>query len=158
MDASLNLEGGIHFVFTEDEYGNTPALRAELDWLLYNKPLEYAQLVLNGEIEHHLSLGCDHGRLEDCPLLSQTAKYLPADICFDSAGRYSFIFIRLRPVHPAVAGGQLADLLLELFGQLGLFQPPAPVLAHGGGLVDAGGVVQPQPVLHGNDTGRCRTA
>ena len=34
----------------------------------------------------------------------------------------SFIFIRLRPVHPAVAGGQLADLLLELFGQLGLFQ------------------------------------
>ena len=27
----------------EDEYGNTPAQRAELDWLLYNKPLEYAQ-------------------------------------------------------------------------------------------------------------------
>ena len=49
----------------EDEYGNTPAQRAELDWLLYNKPLEYAQLVLNGEIEHYLSLGCDHGRLED---------------------------------------------------------------------------------------------
>ena len=22
----------------EDEYGNTPAQRAELDWLLYNKP------------------------------------------------------------------------------------------------------------------------
>ena len=49
----------------EDEYGNTPAQRAELDWLLYNKPLEYAQLVLRGEIEHYLSLGCDHGRLED---------------------------------------------------------------------------------------------
>ena len=28
------------------EYGNTPAQRAELDWLLYNKPLEYTQLVL----------------------------------------------------------------------------------------------------------------
>ena len=28
----------------EDEYGNTPAQRAELDWLLYNKPLEYAQM------------------------------------------------------------------------------------------------------------------
>ena len=42
-----------------------PAQRAELDWLLYNKPLEYAQLVLGGEIEHYLSLGCDHGRLED---------------------------------------------------------------------------------------------
>ena len=46
------------------EYGNTPAQRAELDWLLYNKLLEYAQLVLGGEIERYLSLGCDHGRLE----------------------------------------------------------------------------------------------
>ena len=49
----------------EDEYGSTPAQRAELDWLLYNKPLEYAQLVLGGGMEHYLSLGCDHGRLED---------------------------------------------------------------------------------------------
>ena len=49
----------------EDEYGNTPAQRAELDWLLYNKPLEYAQMVLRGETEHYLSLGCDHGWLED---------------------------------------------------------------------------------------------
>jgi hypothetical protein len=47
----------------EDEYGNTPAQRAELDWLLYNKPLECVQLVLSGEIEHYLSLGCDHGIL-----------------------------------------------------------------------------------------------
>ena len=49
----------------EDEYGNAPARRAELDWLLYNKPLEYAQMVLGGEMECHLSLGCDHGRMED---------------------------------------------------------------------------------------------
>ena len=49
----------------EDEYGNTPTQRAELDWLLYNKLLEYAQMVLGGEIEHFLSLGCDHGGLED---------------------------------------------------------------------------------------------
>ena len=49
----------------EDEYGNTPAQRAELDWLLYNRPLEYVQLVLGGEMEYYLSLGCDHGRLED---------------------------------------------------------------------------------------------
>ena len=49
----------------EDEYGNTPAQRAELDWLLYNKPLEYAQMVLRGEMERYLSLGCDHGRLDD---------------------------------------------------------------------------------------------
>ena len=55
----------IDCIAVEDEYGNTPAQRAELDWLLYNKPLEYAQLVLGGKIEHYLSLGCDHGRLED---------------------------------------------------------------------------------------------
>ena len=55
----------IDCIAVEDEYGNTPTQRAELDWLLYNKPLEYAQLVLGSEIEHCLSLGCDHGRLED---------------------------------------------------------------------------------------------
>ena len=55
----------IDCIAIEDEYGNTPAQRAELDWLLYNKPLEYAQLVLGGEIKHYLSLGCEHGRLED---------------------------------------------------------------------------------------------
>ena len=49
----------------EDEYGNTPAQRSELVWLLYNKPLEYAQMVLGGEMAHYLSLGCDHGRLKD---------------------------------------------------------------------------------------------
>ena len=55
----------IDCIAVEGEYGNTPAQRAELDWLLYNKPLEYAQMVLKGEMEHYLLLGCDHGRLED---------------------------------------------------------------------------------------------
>ena len=55
----------IDCIAVEDEYGNTPAQRAELDWLLYNKPLEYTQLVLGREIERYLSLGCDHSRLED---------------------------------------------------------------------------------------------
>ena len=51
----------IDCIAVEDEYGNTPAQRA----VLYNKPLEYTQMVLSGEIEHYLSLGCDHGRMED---------------------------------------------------------------------------------------------
>ena len=55
----------IDCIAVEDEYGNSPAQRAELDWLLYNRPLEYAQMVLRGETEHYLSLGCDHGRPED---------------------------------------------------------------------------------------------
>ena len=55
----------IDCIAVEDEYGNTPAQRSELGWLLYNKPLEYAQLVLRGWMEQYLALGCDHGRLED---------------------------------------------------------------------------------------------
>ena len=55
----------IDCIAVEDEYGNTPAQRAELDWLLWNKPLEYAQLVLGGGMERYLSPGGDHGRLDD---------------------------------------------------------------------------------------------
>ena len=55
----------INCIAVEDEYGNTPIQRAELDWLLYNKPLEYAQIVLKGEMGHYLLLGCDHGRPEN---------------------------------------------------------------------------------------------
>ena len=60
----------IDCIAVEDEYGNTPAQRAELDWLLYNKPLEYAQLVLSGEIAHYLSLGRNHDKLENQVKLS----------------------------------------------------------------------------------------
>ena len=55
----------IDCIAVENEYGNTLAQRAELDWLLYNRPLGYAQMVLGGEIEHYLSLGCEHGRPKD---------------------------------------------------------------------------------------------
>ena len=55
----------IDCIAVEDEYGNTPAQRAELDWLLWNKPLEYAQMVLRGEMKRYLSLGRDHGRPEN---------------------------------------------------------------------------------------------
>ena len=62
-------EGGttltIDCIAVEDEHGNTPAQRAELDWLLYNKPLEYAQIVLRKEMARYLSLGCEHSRLKD---------------------------------------------------------------------------------------------
>ena len=34
----------IDCIAVEDEYGSTPAQRAELDWLLYNKPLESPSL------------------------------------------------------------------------------------------------------------------
>ena len=52
----------IDCIAVEDEYSNTPAQRAKLDLLLYNKPLAYAQIVLSEEVKHYLSLGCDHSR------------------------------------------------------------------------------------------------
>ena len=71
----------IDCIAVEDEYGNTPAQRAELDWLLWSKPLEYAQMVLGGEIERYLSLGCDHGRPEDQAPIKNT---MPTDLWFST--------------------------------------------------------------------------
>lgn len=38
----------------EDQVADTRMQRSELDWLIYNEPLTYAQLVLSGEIEDYL--------------------------------------------------------------------------------------------------------
>ena len=55
----------IDCIAIEDEYGNTPAQRAELDWLLYNKPLEYMQLLLTGDPEKYLKDAAGSHGLED---------------------------------------------------------------------------------------------
>ena len=55
----------IDCIAVEDEYGNTPAQRAELDYLIYNDPLGYADLILNGNPEEYLkNVAGSHG-LED---------------------------------------------------------------------------------------------
>ena len=38
----------------EDEYGKTIRQRSALDYLVYNAPLEYAELVLCGDMEGYL--------------------------------------------------------------------------------------------------------
>lgn len=38
--------------------------RSELDWLIYNKPLEYLQAVFSGEIEEYVKGAAEH-RLND---------------------------------------------------------------------------------------------
>ena len=38
--------------------------RSELDWLIYNKPLEYAQLVLGGDLTQYVN-GTPEHRLRD---------------------------------------------------------------------------------------------
>ena len=38
----------------EDEYAKTLRQHSALDYLIYNAPLEYADLVLNGDVEGYL--------------------------------------------------------------------------------------------------------
>ena len=38
----------------ENLYGNSPAYRTELDYLIYNDPLAYADLILTGDVEEYL--------------------------------------------------------------------------------------------------------
>ena len=38
----------------ENEVANSMYQRSELDWLIYNDPLAYAELVLNGDLDRYL--------------------------------------------------------------------------------------------------------
>lgn len=44
----------IDCIAVEDEFGYSPHARAELDWLIYNDPLSYTQMLLNGSLIEHL--------------------------------------------------------------------------------------------------------
>lgn len=48
----------------ENHYDVTNGQMADLNWLLYNAPMEYASLVLSGEIENYLKGPALHG-IED---------------------------------------------------------------------------------------------
>ena len=54
----------IDTIAVENEVVDTIAQHADLDWLIYNKPLEYAQLVLEGGLEEYVRGEAIHG-LED---------------------------------------------------------------------------------------------
>ena len=49
----------------EDALDVTIAQRAELDYLIYNDPLAYADLILNGDPEEYLKTVTGSHRLED---------------------------------------------------------------------------------------------
>ena len=55
----------IDCIAVENEIADNRFDRAELDWLLYNKPLEYADLVLNGGIEKYCKGFRDHSQIAD---------------------------------------------------------------------------------------------
>ena len=44
----------------ENEAANSMYQRSELDWLIYNKPLEYAQLALGGDLEQYVQGRPEH--------------------------------------------------------------------------------------------------
>ena len=44
----------INCTAVEDEMANSRFHRSELDWLIYNDPLSYAELILNGDPEKYL--------------------------------------------------------------------------------------------------------
>lgn len=54
----------IDTIAVENEAANNMYQRSELDWLIYNKPLEYAQLVLDGDLEQYVQ-GTPEHRLMD---------------------------------------------------------------------------------------------
>ena len=54
----------IDTIAVENEVADNMYQRSELDYLIYNKPLEYAQLVLGGDLEGYVKGTAEH-RLMD---------------------------------------------------------------------------------------------
>ena len=54
----------IDTIAVENEVADNMYQRSELDWLIYNKPLEYAQLVIGGGLEGYVKGTLEH-RLMD---------------------------------------------------------------------------------------------
>ncbi len=48
----------------ENQFADNRFQRSELDWLIYNKPLEYAQLVLSEDLQTYLKGKPEH-RISD---------------------------------------------------------------------------------------------
>ena len=54
----------IDTIAVENEVADNMYQRSELDWLIYNAPLEYAELVLNGDPEKYLKAVTEYKRLD----------------------------------------------------------------------------------------------
>lgn len=50
----------INTIDAENEVADNMYQRSDLDWLIYNKPLEYAQLVLGGDLERYVKGTPEH--------------------------------------------------------------------------------------------------
>ena len=54
----------IDTIAVENEVTDNMYQRSELDWLIYNKPLEYVQLVLGGDLEQYVQGTPEHRLME----------------------------------------------------------------------------------------------
>lgn len=57
------IDGGmiaIDTIAVENEVADNMYQHSELDWLIFNKPLEYAQLVLGGALEQYVQGMSEH--------------------------------------------------------------------------------------------------
>ena len=50
----------IDTIAVENEVADNMYQHSELDWLIFNKPLEYAQLVLGGALEQYVQGMSEH--------------------------------------------------------------------------------------------------
>ena len=51
-------------IAVENEVADNMYQRSELDWLIYNAPLEYAELILNGDPEKYLKAVTEYKQLD----------------------------------------------------------------------------------------------
>ena len=54
----------IDTIAVENEYAEDMYQRSELDWLIYNAPLDYARLVLEGDVGKYLKKVTEYRRLD----------------------------------------------------------------------------------------------
>ena len=55
----------IDTIAVENEYADDMYQRSELDWLIYNDPLAYADLVINGEVRGYLKRVTQYKSLDE---------------------------------------------------------------------------------------------
>ncbi len=62
IDGSM---GSIDCITVENEYANNMYEVSELDYLIYNDPMSYVELLLNGKMEEYLRNSTDYTPLSD---------------------------------------------------------------------------------------------
>ena len=55
----------IDTIAVENEFAENMYQRSELDWLIYNAPIEYAELVINEDVEGYLKRVTKYRQLDE---------------------------------------------------------------------------------------------